>query len=287
MKLRYAGTCRLCGGELPARQEAIYERATKSVRCVECPTGMVAPDAEPGPEVRPEPAAPGVAGASARQEYERRTARREERIRAKHPKIGGVILALSDDPQTTRAWASGAKGEVALGARLDEHASETIAVMHDRLIPGTKGQHRPHRRHGRRGARRRCEFLLDECISSRLAQLLVDAGHDVVHVSDHDLAGHVDDEVLAAARDDKRVLVSADTDFGELLVMGGLALPSLVLFRQGNRGPEHEACHLASSFASGGQVPVTRRIRDRHRSVPAVVGGRREQRNNCRNPQAP
>lgn len=138
MKLRYAGTCRLCGGDLPARQEAIYERATKSVRCVECPTAMVAPDAEPGPEVRPEPAAPGVAGASARQEYERRTARREERIRAKHPKTGGVILALSDDPQTTRAWASGAKGEVALGARLDEHASETIAVMHDRLIPGTK-----------------------------------------------------------------------------------------------------------------------------------------------------
>lgn len=35
MKLRYAGVCRLCGTELPARADAIYERATKTVRCVE------------------------------------------------------------------------------------------------------------------------------------------------------------------------------------------------------------------------------------------------------------
>lgn len=43
MKLRYAGSCRLCGTELPARVEAVYERATKTVRCVECPAGDAAP----------------------------------------------------------------------------------------------------------------------------------------------------------------------------------------------------------------------------------------------------
>lgn len=91
-------------------------------------------------------------------------------------------------------------------------------------------------------------FLLDECISTRLAPLLADAGHNVVHVSDRDLVGHVDEDVLAAARDDERVLVSADTDFGELLVMGRLALSSLVLFRQGNRGPEHQATTLLSNI---------------------------------------
>ncbi len=60
-----------------------------------------------------------------------------------------------------------------------------------------------------------------------MAQLLADAGHDVIHVSDRDLAGQVDDQVLAAARDEGRVLVSADTDFGELLAQQGLARPSL------------------------------------------------------------
>jgi len=139
MLLRYAGICRLCGIELAARQEAIYERASKSVRCVECSTGVVASEA-PGPAVQPEPSAPesGVAGASAQREFERRKGKRAERIRAKHPKIGGLILALSDDPRTTTAWSSGARGEVALGARLDKHASETIAALHDRRIPGTK-----------------------------------------------------------------------------------------------------------------------------------------------------
>ena len=92
------------------------------------------------------------------------------------------------------------------------------------------------------------KFLLDECISTRLAPLLADAGHDVIHVSDRDLAGQVDDHVLTAARDEGRVLVSADTDFGELLAKQGLALPSLVLFRQGNRGPEHQAMTLLGNL---------------------------------------
>lgn len=73
-------------------------------------------------------------------------------------------------------------------------------------------------------------FLLDECLSQRLAGLLSDAGHDVVHVIDLSLAGTVDDDVLAAARTEERVLVSSDTDFGELLAKQGAALPSLILF---------------------------------------------------------
>ena len=107
-------------------------------------------------------------------------------------------------------------------------------------------------------------FLLDECISARLAPLVAEAGHDVVHVSDRGLAGHVDDEVLTAARDEGRVLVSADTDFGELLAKQGLALPSLVLFQQGNRGPEHHAAtlldnldYVAEDLAAGAIVVFT------------------------------
>lgn len=91
-------------------------------------------------------------------------------------------------------------------------------------------------------------FLLDECISTRLAPMLAGAGHDVAHVSERELAGHVDDEVLRAARAEGRVFVSADTDFGELLARQDVALPSLVLFRQGNRGPEHQATTLLGNL---------------------------------------
>lgn len=151
MRLRYAGTCRVCGTVLEARTDAVYERVTKTVRCLSCdaPTRgrPAASDGEPsdlekrlpttaaGTKAAP---SPGTAGASARREFERRQARREERIRTKHPKLGGLILALSDDPQSTTAWNSGALGEERLGQGLDARASDTIRFLHDRRVPGTR-----------------------------------------------------------------------------------------------------------------------------------------------------
>lgn len=141
MKLRYAGVCRLCETELPARADAIYERLTKTVRCVECPTTVQgvadAPHVE-APAVEAPPEDVGVAGSSARREYERRKAKDEERLRQKWGKLGGIAVALSDENQSTKAWATGALGEQRLGARLDSLVSESIAVLHDRRIPGTK-----------------------------------------------------------------------------------------------------------------------------------------------------
>lgn len=80
----------------------------------------------------------GTAGGSAQREYERRHANRERRIRADHPKVGGLILALSEDPQSTSAWSRGAEGERRVGARLDALAAEGMVVLHDRRIPGTR-----------------------------------------------------------------------------------------------------------------------------------------------------
>jgi hypothetical protein len=130
MRLRYAGSCILCGTTLAAKTEAIYDRAHQTVRCVthELPPGERALDViEPG---RP--------GSSARREFERRKAKREERIRVKHPRLGGFILAVTDEQQSTKAWDTGALGEERLGARLTELASESLRLLHDRRIPRTR-----------------------------------------------------------------------------------------------------------------------------------------------------
>lgn len=105
MRLRYAGTCRVCGRLLPPRSDALYERSTKTVRCLQ--HDQVAAPADGPLDVID----PGNPGASARREFERRQARREERIRDAHPKLGGLLHALTDDPQSTRAWDTGALGE--------------------------------------------------------------------------------------------------------------------------------------------------------------------------------
>lgn len=141
MRLRYSGVCRVCGTDLPAREEAIYERATKTVRCAECPAASdgveVVVDAPPTADHVSQPVDSGVAGSSARREYEKRKVMDEERLRQKWGKLGGIAVALSDEKQSTKAWATGAVGEERLGARLDSLVTEAIAVLHDRRIPGT------------------------------------------------------------------------------------------------------------------------------------------------------
>lgn len=113
MKLRFAGSCRLCGTELPARTEAIYEWISKTLRCVQCPSIFDAPDTPtPGVEVAAmTPADSGAAGTSARREHERRRAKDDERLRERWGRFGGIAVALSDEKNSIKAWATGAVGE--------------------------------------------------------------------------------------------------------------------------------------------------------------------------------
>jgi hypothetical protein len=130
----------MCESELPAASDAIYERASRTVRCLACVSVPEVLGEEPrsAPDELPRAVDLGVPGASARREYERRHARRQERIRTEHRRLGGLILAMSADPQSTRAWDTGALGEERLGARLNELADDSLRVLHDRRIPGSR-----------------------------------------------------------------------------------------------------------------------------------------------------
>lgn len=74
-------------------------------------------------------------------------------------------------------------------------------------------------------------FLVDECLSPTLAANLRHAGHDAVHIVDLGKCGAPDTVVMQVARLQRRVLLSADTDFGELLARSNDDGPSVVLFR--------------------------------------------------------
>lgn len=75
-------------------------------------------------------------------------------------------------------------------------------------------------------------FLLDNNLSNTLAAGLREAGHDVLHVRDVELGAADDTTVLGFARAERRVLISADTDFGGILARSGLDSPSVILFRR-------------------------------------------------------
>jgi hypothetical protein len=47
-------------------------------------------------------------------------------------------LAVTEQPQSNRAWDIGANGEETLGARLSRAAGPRLGVVHDRRLPGTR-----------------------------------------------------------------------------------------------------------------------------------------------------
>lgn len=124
-------------------------------------------------------------------------------------------------------------------------------------------------------------FLLDQNLSPALVALLTEAGHDVVHTRDLDLSRTPDEHVMAQAADDGRVLISSDTDFGELLARTNAAAPSLLLLRRqsGRRSTEIVDLILANLDAIAedletGAIVVMSDTRIRVRSLP--LGDTRE-----------
>jgi hypothetical protein len=77
----------------------------------------------------------GMAGRSARREYDRRAERRRRTLRARFPVIGGFLYTVLPEPQTIGSWSSGSVGESAVGRRLDSLSKYQVIVLHDRRIP--------------------------------------------------------------------------------------------------------------------------------------------------------
>ena len=129
--VKYDGHCSRCGAILRSGEVAVWDRSRRSMRCVECPTS------EPV-DLEPAPIDVGTAGHSARQEHDRRAAKREADVKGSWgDRVGGWVLKVNTEPQSTRAWAIGAWGEEKLAEELA--GIEGLRVLHDRRVPATRG----------------------------------------------------------------------------------------------------------------------------------------------------
>lgn len=74
-------------------------------------------------------------------------------------------------------------------------------------------------------------FLLDESAEARIATFLIARGHDATRIGRDYPAALSDEQVLALAHQERRVLIANDKDFGELVVRRRLPHRGVVLFR--------------------------------------------------------
>lgn len=97
-------------------------------------------------------------------------------------------------------------------------------------------------------------------------------GHDIAWIRT-DAPGSRDEDVLARARAESRILVTFDKDFGELAFRSKLPASSgIILFRITPRSPEYIAAHAAEAIESRddwvGHFAVIEESRVRMRRLP-------------------
>lgn len=108
-------------------------------------------------------------------------------------------------------------------------------------------------------------FLVDNALSPKVAHILQDRGHDAVHVRELGLSDAEDLALVEIAREQQRVLLSADADFATILALRRQAKPSFVLFRgPTRRRPQAQAEALLEALLvlephleSGAAVTIT------------------------------
>ncbi len=145
LKLRYPATCSGCGSPVEPGTQGWWDSEARSATCTSCRPAKS--DQSPTPPRRqaatltdglPTFPALSTAGASAQLMYERKHQRRADQIDQKWGRLSGVVKFLSDDPQSTKAWAKGSEGERKLAAHLLQTVGDRGVMLHDRRIPRSR-----------------------------------------------------------------------------------------------------------------------------------------------------
>lgn len=121
------------------------------------------------------------------------------------------------------------------------------------------------------------KFLANENIPLATIRLLREQGHDVKSISEES-AGITDREVLEIAADENRIVVTFDSDYGELVFFAGFPAPPSVLYlRFEPTSPEEPAEMIQSLLVSdetilAGYFVVLDRSTIRRRPLPTDEG---------------
>jgi predicted nuclease of predicted toxin-antitoxin system len=91
-------------------------------------------------------------------------------------------------------------------------------------------------------------FMADESCAGPVIRALRDAGHDVVAIAEV-ARGATDEQVLEHALNEKRVLITEDRDFGELVYARGRSSAGVILVRFHSRARQAKPATVVEAIA--------------------------------------
>ena len=113
-------------------------------------------------------------------------------------------------------------------------------------------------------------WLADECVAAPLVASLRSHGHDVLYVAEA-AAGLNDADVITLAMREKRILLTEDKDFGDLVFRRERKVPGLVLLRIASENTSLKIVRLGMAIVRYGEGLFDRylvieegRFRSRH-----------------------
>ena len=119
-------------------------------------------------------------------------------------------------------------------------------------------------------------ILLDQGLPRSAVGILRSKGWDVLHTGDIGLSRAMDRQILEYARQEKRVVITLDSDFHAILAVDNEGSPSVIrIRREGLKGPELSELiediwlKVHEQLESGAMVTVTENA-IRVRSIPIL-----------------
>lgn len=90
-------------------------------------------------------------------------------------------------------------------------------------------------------------WLADECVATPLVAFLRAGGHDVLYIVES-VSGLSDSDVIALALREKRLLLTEDKDFGDLVFRRERDVPGVVLMRTEFENPARKTLRLEAAI---------------------------------------
>jgi predicted nuclease of predicted toxin-antitoxin system len=117
-------------------------------------------------------------------------------------------------------------------------------------------------------------FLADMGVSQRVVSWLRNEGHDALHVREENLLRLPNGLIFEKAYSEKRILLTFDLDFGEIVALSGGRNVSVILFRLRNTRTQHVIDRLKNVLIDAGHaleqgaIVVVEEARHRIRRLP-------------------